>query len=91
MTNENRIGKFASLCLIGLGFTWIGCIAYRMTQDGLFPWQYRTVELPIVGFCAGYTIRDNGYIFNAPQTQPPKEVKGDVVSEKDRIKEAPPR
>jgi hypothetical protein len=47
MTNGNRIGKFASLCLIGLGFTWIGCIAYRMTQNGLFPWQYRTVELPI--------------------------------------------
>jgi hypothetical protein len=47
MTNGNRIGKFASLCLIGVGLAWIGCIAYRMAQDSLFPWQYRTVMVPI--------------------------------------------
>jgi hypothetical protein len=47
MTSGNRITKACSLCLIGLGLAWIGCIAYRMTQDGLFPWQYSTVEIPI--------------------------------------------
>jgi hypothetical protein len=46
MNNQHRIGKAASLCLIGLGGVWIICIAYRMASDGLFPWQYRTVMVP---------------------------------------------
>jgi hypothetical protein len=30
MTTQNRIGKFCSLCLIGLGLIWMGTIAYQM-------------------------------------------------------------
>jgi hypothetical protein len=44
------------------------------SDDGTFWMGLFASGMAIVGFCAGYTIRDNGYIFNAPQTQPPKEV-----------------
>jgi hypothetical protein len=30
MTTQNRIGKFASLGLIGLGITWIAVITYQV-------------------------------------------------------------
>jgi hypothetical protein len=61
------------------------------SDDGTFWMGLFAAGMAIVGFCAGYTIRDNGYIFGATKTPTPKAVKGDVVSEKDRIKEAPPR
>jgi hypothetical protein len=46
----------------------------RGGDDGTFWMGLGAAGLAIVAFCAGYTIRDSGYVLGATQTQPPKEV-----------------
>jgi hypothetical protein len=51
MTNGNRYGKIAALCLISLGIAWVGNIAFEMYQGRLFPWQYRTAVIQVPETC----------------------------------------
>ncbi|MFM2431749.1 MAG: hypothetical protein RLZZ511_2962 [Cyanobacteriota bacterium] len=44
------------------------------SDDGTFWMGLLAAGMAIVGFCAGYTIRDNGYVLNADKTPAPKEV-----------------
>jgi hypothetical protein len=48
MTTQNKVGRLCSLFLIGLGIAWVGCIAYQMNEEHLFPWQSKpaTVQAP---------------------------------------------
>jgi hypothetical protein len=46
------------------------------SDDGTFWMGLFAAGMAIVGFCAGYTLRDNGYVFNATNQAPiSKEVK----------------
>jgi hypothetical protein len=45
------------------------------SDDGTFWMGIFAAGMAICGFCAGYTIRDSGYVLGATQTQPQKEVK----------------
>jgi hypothetical protein len=44
------------------------------SDDGTFWMGLGAAGLAIVGFCAGYTIRDSGYVLGATQLPAPKEV-----------------
>jgi hypothetical protein len=44
-------------------------------DDGTFWMGLGAAGLAIVAFCAGYTVRDNGYVLGATQTNTPTEVK----------------
>jgi hypothetical protein len=41
------------------------------SDDGTFWMGLFAAGMAIVGFCAGYTIRDNGYVIGATQTNTP--------------------
>jgi hypothetical protein len=43
------------------------------SDDGTFWMGLFAAGMAIVGFCAGYTLRDNGYALNATQVLAPKE------------------
>jgi hypothetical protein len=43
------------------------------SDDGTFWMGLFAAGMAIVGFCAGYTLRDNGYALNATQVPTPKE------------------
>jgi hypothetical protein len=45
------------------------------SDDGTFWMGLLAAGMAIVGFCAGYTARDNGYVLGATQTQTQQEVK----------------
>lgn len=47
----------------------------RNGDDGTFWMGLGAAGLAIIAFCAGYTIRDSGYVLGATQTNTPKEVK----------------
>jgi hypothetical protein len=47
----------------------------RHHDDGTFWMGLGAAGLAIVGFCTGYSIRDNGYVLGATQTLTPKEVR----------------
>jgi hypothetical protein len=44
------------------------------SDDGTFWMGLGAAGLAIVAFCAGYTVRDSGYVLEATQTTTPKEV-----------------
>ncbi len=46
----------------------------RHRDDGTFWMGMGAAGLAICAFCAGYTIRDNGYVLGATQTQSQPEV-----------------
>jgi hypothetical protein len=43
-------------------------------DDGTFFMGLGAAGLAIVAFCAGYAVRDSGYVLGATQTPTPKEV-----------------
>jgi hypothetical protein len=45
------------------------------SDDGTFWMGILAAAMAIVSFCAGYAIRDNGYVLNATQSPAPKEVR----------------
>lgn len=45
------------------------------SDDGTFWMGLGAAGLAICAFCAGYTVRDSGYVLGATQTPTPKEVK----------------
>jgi hypothetical protein len=45
------------------------------SDDGTFWMGSFAAAMAIVGFCAGYTLRDSGYVLGAAQTPTPKEVR----------------
>ncbi len=47
----------------------------RGGDDGTFWMGLGAAGLAICAFCAGYTVRDSGYVLGATQTNTPKEVK----------------
>jgi hypothetical protein len=49
---------------------------YRQGKDdGTFWMGVGATAMAIIGFCAGYTIRDSGYVLGATQTQIQQEIK----------------
>ncbi len=46
----------------------------RNGDDGTFWMGLGAAGLAICAFCAGYTIRDSGYVLGATQTNTPKEI-----------------
>jgi hypothetical protein len=44
-------------------------------DDGTFGMGMIAAGMALIGFCAGYAIRDNGYVLNINQSPTPKEVK----------------
>jgi hypothetical protein len=44
-------------------------------DDGTFAMGLFCAGLAIASFCAGYSVRDSGYVFNASKTPTTREVK----------------
>jgi hypothetical protein len=45
----------------------------RHRDDGTFWMGMGAAGLAIIAFCAGYTVRDSGYVLGVTQTPTPKE------------------
>jgi hypothetical protein len=52
----------------------IGMSRYK-SDDGTFWMGLFAAGMAICGFCAGYSLRNSGYILGATQTQPQQEIK----------------
>jgi hypothetical protein len=51
------------------------CMSRYKSDDGTFWMGLFAAGMAICGFCAGYTIRDSGYVLGATQAQPQQGIK----------------